>query len=132
MDVGTIFYNPMRILIGSIAMVEDGEEPGITSPDYVVFRARPGVIHPLWFYHWLRSGAGERFIKTLARGAVRERMLFRRLAAAELDVPPLSEQQACADRLRGVVRLRQALQREAEWLGGLPPALLSQAFGGVV
>jgi type I restriction enzyme S subunit len=34
---GTVFYNPMRILIGSIAFVDDDDEPGITSPDYVVF-----------------------------------------------------------------------------------------------
>ena len=34
-EPGTIFYNPMRILIGSIAMLDEGQEPGITSPDYV-------------------------------------------------------------------------------------------------
>jgi type I restriction enzyme, S subunit len=35
---GTVFYNPMRILIGSIAMVDDNDAPGITSPDYVALR----------------------------------------------------------------------------------------------
>ena len=44
-EPGTIFYNPMRILIGSIAFVDENEEPGITSPDYVVFKTKPGVIH---------------------------------------------------------------------------------------
>jgi type I restriction enzyme S subunit len=39
-EPGTIFYNPMHIMIGSIAMLDDGEEPGITSPDYVVVRPR--------------------------------------------------------------------------------------------
>lgn len=87
-EPGTIFYNPMRILIGSIAMVDEGEEPGITSPDYVVFRTRDGILHSRWFYHWLRSPYGERFIRSLARGAVRERLLFRRLALAELELPP--------------------------------------------
>ena len=88
-EPGTIFYNPMRILIGSIAFVDDREESGITSPDYVVFRSRPGTIHPRWFYYWLRSGYGAEFIRTLARGADRERMLFRRLAAAEIFLPTL-------------------------------------------
>ena len=37
-DAGTIFYNPMRILRGSIAMVDEGDETGITSPDYVVLK----------------------------------------------------------------------------------------------
>ena len=57
-EPGTIFYNPMRILLGSIADLNDGQEPGITSPDYVVFKTRPGVLHPCWFYYWLRSDDG--------------------------------------------------------------------------
>ena len=95
-EPGTIFYNPMRILLGSIAFLDEGVVPGITSPDYVVFKTKPGFLHPRWFYYWLRSDAGASFIKTLARGAVRERMLFRRLAAAEIDVPPYDVQCAFA------------------------------------
>src|SRR5262245_51836059 len=48
-EPGTIFYNPMRILLGSIAYLDEGEEPGITSPDYVVFRTRQGLVHLRWF-----------------------------------------------------------------------------------
>ncbi len=73
-------------------MIDEGEEPGITSPDYVVFRTRAGVIHPRWFYYWLRSSDGAAFIKSLTRGAVRERLLFRRLADAEIDLPPYEMQ----------------------------------------
>jgi len=40
---GTVFYNPMRILIGSIAFVDDDDEPGIMSPDYVVLKLMPAV-----------------------------------------------------------------------------------------
>jgi hypothetical protein len=67
-DPGSVFYNPMRILLGSIAMVDDGEEGGITSPDYVVVRGRPGILHHRVFYYWLRSAAGEALIRQLARG----------------------------------------------------------------
>ena len=48
---GTVFYNPMRILIGSIAFVDDDDEPGITSPDYVVLRGREGEVDSRWFYY---------------------------------------------------------------------------------
>ena len=51
---GTVFYNPMRIMIGSIAMLDEGQESGITSPDYVVIRPREGVVKLKWFYYWLR------------------------------------------------------------------------------
>ncbi len=30
-EPGTIFYNPMRILLGSIAYLDEGEQPGITT-----------------------------------------------------------------------------------------------------
>src|SRR5262249_39984389 len=62
-DVGTIFYNPMRVLIGSIAFVDEDDHPGITSPDYVVLKGREGVIDSRWFYYWLRSPLGKRFIQ---------------------------------------------------------------------
>jgi len=129
-DAGTIFYNPMRILLGSIAMIDDGDEPGITSPDYVVLKTRDGVLHPRWFYYWLRSRYGEAFIKTLARGAVRERMLFRRLAEATIDVPPWPAQCETADKLRAVARLRKPIVEQLGVIDKLPATLLQQAFSG--
>ena len=66
---GTVFYNLMRILIGSIAMVDDDDMPGITSPDYVALRGRAGLVDSRWFYYWLRSPHGAHCIASLARGA---------------------------------------------------------------
>jgi type I restriction enzyme S subunit len=68
---GTIFYNPMRIMIGSIAMVDDGDIQGITSPDYVVLKGGEGKVDSRWFYYWLRSPLGKHCINTLARGILR-------------------------------------------------------------
>jgi type I restriction enzyme S subunit len=70
---GTIFYNPMRILIGSMAYVDKDAAPGITSPDYVVIRGKPGVVDSrlfyYWFYYWLRSSHGARGSRITARKA---------------------------------------------------------------
>ncbi len=129
-EPGTIFYNPMRILIGSIAMIDEGEKAGITSPDYVVFKTKPGLLHPRWFYHWLRSHYGIAFIKTLARGAVRERMLFRRLAAAQISIPPWNAQVAIAEKLRAITRTKLTLQSELDTINKIPPQLLRRAFNG--
>lgn len=131
-EVGTIFYNPMRILLGSIAMIDDGDEAGITSPDYVVFRTEDGVLHPRWFYCWLRSPYGGDFIKTLTRGAVRERMLFGRLAAAEINVPLWSVQLQIADKLRWITIVRRSIAEQLETINKLPVALLRQAFAGLL
>jgi type I restriction enzyme, S subunit len=127
-EPGTIFYNPMRILLGSIALLDEGQEPGITSPDYVVFRTRPGLIHPRWFYYWLRSQDGSTFIRALARGAVRERMLFRRLAPAEIRVPPYESQLRFARTMELLGRARAGVEVQLEVAKGLSAALRRGAF----
>ena len=128
-EPGTIFYNPMRILLGSIALLDEGESPGITSPDYVVFRTRPGTLHPRWFYYWLRSEDGAAFIRTLARGAVRERMLFRRLTVADIDVPAYTSQLHFARAIEFVERTRAAAEAQLEAAKALPAAHLRSVFG---
>ena len=129
-ELGTIFYNPMRILIGSIAMIDEGEGPGITSPDYVVFKTVDGVLHPRWFYYWLRSSYGQAFIKSLARGAVRERMLFRRLVSAEINMPSWNSQVDIAEKLKSVAELRRSVGGQLDTINKLPSALLRRAFSG--
>jgi len=129
-EPGTIFYNPMRILIGSIAMIDEGEEAGITSPDYVVFRTVSRVLHPRWFYFWLRSNDGATFIRTLARGAVRERMLFRRLSQAAIGLPPWDVQVQVAEKLRAITAMRRVVQDQLATINALPAALLRRAFNG--
>lgn len=125
---GTVFYNPMRILIGSIAMVDEHDAPGITSPDYVVLRGRAGRVDSRWFYYWLRSPEGERCIASLARGAVRERMLFNRLAEGEIDLPPYEVQLAASQALATIRPLKTQVEAQLRDIELLPSRLLAQVF----
>jgi type I restriction enzyme S subunit len=118
----------MRINIGSIGMIDEVDEAGITSPDYVVFKGREGIIHSRWFYYWLRSPYGEQFIKSLARGAVRERMLFNRLKEGEIEIPSYEVQAKVAEKLREIRILREAVERQLEEINTLPSAILRRAF----
>lgn len=127
--VGTMFYNPMRILIGSIAMVDEADAPGITSPDYVVLRGREGVVDSRWFYYWLRSPLGEQCIASLARGAVRERMLFNRLAEGEIQLPPYPVQQAASRALAELRPMKARIEAQLQEIELLPSRLLAQVFG---
>jgi len=126
---GTVFYNPMRILIGSIAMVDDEDEPGITSPDYVALRGRKDRVDSRWFYYWLRSPAGEHCIASLARGAVRERMLFNRLAEGEALIPPFAAQQKASRILAEIRPMKSHIEARLQEIERLPARLLAQAFG---
>jgi type I restriction enzyme, S subunit len=127
---GTVFYNPMRILIGSIAYAEADTEPGITSPDYVVLTGKTGLVDSRWFYYWLRSPLGEQCITSLARGAVRERMLFNRLAEGQIDLPDFAAQQRASEALTQLQPMRSGLKRQLFDLLKMPPRLLSAVFEG--
>lgn len=125
---GTVFYNPMRILIGSIAFVDEDDTPGITSPDYVVLKGKPGVVDSRWFYYWLRSPLGEHCILSLARGAVRERMLFSRLSKGNIELPDFKIQQDAAAALAELKPLRRTLERQRDEITQMPQKILAQAF----
>jgi type I restriction enzyme S subunit len=124
----TVFYNPMRILIGSIALVDDDDTPGITSPDYVALQGKEGLVDTRWFYYWLRSPLGEQCILSLARGAVRERMLFNRLAEGEIELPDFTTQQKASAALASLKPMRRAIESKINDIDRLPQKILGQAF----
>lgn len=129
---GTVFYNPMRILLGSIAMVDEGDEAGITSPDYVVVRGKEGILDSRWFYYWFRSPYGAHLIDSLSRGAVRERILFNRLAEGMIDLPPIDVQKEASAKMRMVAGIKRALDEQLATINRMPAALLRRAFNGEI
>ncbi len=104
---GAIFYNPMRILIGSIALVDNEEHQGIVSPDYVALRPNSKRLLPRFFYSWLRSRDGANAILDSAKGAVRERMMFESLAKIEIPLPDI-DQQRRFEHIYGVIQDERA------------------------
>ena len=125
---GTVFYNPMRIMIGSIAMVDENDTPGITSPDYVALLGKPGLVDSRWFYYWLRSPYGVSCIASLARGAVRERMLFNRLAEGNIELPPYDVQLRAAKAMAELTPMQTAIKNQLRDINLLPAKILARAF----
>jgi type I restriction enzyme S subunit len=132
---GTIFYNPMRILIGSVAFVDEEDQPGITSPDYVVFRGRDGKVDSRWFYYWLRSSFGHQTIISMARGAVRERMLYARLAEAEVELPDYPTQKTfsliLARTQKQINSIKVAISAQLCDIQQLPNQIISKSVNGI-
>lgn len=127
-DPVTAFYNPMRILLGSIAIVDEGDATGITSPDYVVVKGRPGILDTRWFYYWFRSAYGAHLIDSLSRGAVRERILFNRLAAGRIQLPDYETQLRASERMKQVKPVAESTTKELAAINILPSALLREVF----
>jgi type I restriction enzyme S subunit len=126
----TVFYNPMRILLGSIAFVDEGDRAGITSPDYVVVKGKDKILHSRWFYYWFRSAYGISLIQSLSRGAVRERILFNRLSEGEIDIPDWKMQLHTAHALKDIVSLKKKILQEIKTIDAIPSVLLRKAFMG--
>lgn len=129
-DPVTVFYNPMRILLGSIAMVDEGDATGITSPDYVVVKGQPGVLDTRWFYYWFRSAKGAHLIESLSRGAVRERILFNRLASGEIEIPDYEAQCCASEQMQQIRPVVGSIRKELETIDALPAAILRRVFAG--
>ena len=127
---GTVFYNPMRIMIGSVAVVEDDIPAGITSPDYVAVTAKAGTLDWRWFYYWMRSPYGRLMIQATSRGAVRERILFNRLKVAEIDIPEWQTQLETSSKLFKTNKLIEKLEDLIPKFSTLSNQLLLRAFSG--
>ncbi len=71
---------------------------------------------------------GERCILSLARGAVRERMLFNRLADGEIELPDFTVQQKASSALTSLKPMRRAIESKINDINLLPQKILAQAF----
>lgn len=127
-DDDTVFYNPMRILIGSIAMLPVGSPSAITSPDYVVVKGRKGILSSRWFFHWLRSPLGQAFILSNAKGAVRERLTWKFLSSQTIRVPTWDAQQRVLPALERHDALVRAIEEQRAEVDSLPSRILAETF----
>lgn len=90
-EKGCFAYNPYRVNVGSIALMQK-EKKGLISPAYVVFKTKPNSIVPELLLKFLKSPEGLRQIKQNARGTVRQALRFEDLCKIEISLPEYEEQ----------------------------------------
>jgi type I restriction enzyme, S subunit len=66
-------------------------------------------------------------IDTLSRGAVRERILFNRLAAGDIRLPDYETQLRSSDKMKHLRPIVDGLTSKT--INGLPSAILREVFG---
>jgi hypothetical protein len=120
-------YNPSRINIGSIGMLEEDALGGV-SPVYVVVRPMPAY---RWFLEFsLRRPYIKAWISTLASGSVRQSLSYTDFASIPCVVPPVSVVQEFNGRwfrLREGIRSRET---ESRTLAQLRDTLLPKLISG--
>jgi type I restriction enzyme S subunit len=91
-EPGMFVYNPMRLNIGSIGMVEKHRGIGLVSPDYVVFRCIADKLMPEYLDLFTRSKEWQAWVDAAGVGSVRTRIYYRELAEMPLMLPRIDEQ----------------------------------------
>lgn len=123
---GEFAYNPSRINLGSIAMLD--EDISIISPMYIVFKLNNQEIHPQYLSIWFRRTEFQRSTLFYASGSVRDTFDFNEMKRVRIPLPPLNVQRAivniykCANEAKQIAAEADRLSRE------VCPALLQHVI----
>ena len=113
---GEFAYNPSRINLGSIAMLD--EEISIISPMYIVFKLNSQEIHPQYLSIWFRRTEFQRSTLFYASGSVRDTFDINEMRRVRIPLPPLDVQRAivniykCANEAKQIAAEADRLSRE--------------------
>jgi len=113
-EKGYIAFNPRRINVGSIALLEK-DEIGIVSPAYQVFKCDETQINPKFLLHLIK-GSKEVIaqLNSFYNLGVTETLNYENMINAVIPVPPLSIQQEIVNILDKFTELEAELQAELE------------------
>ena len=123
---GDFAYNPSRINLGSIAMLD--EDISIISPMYIVFKLNNQEIHPQYLSIWFRRTEFKRSTLFYASGSVRDTFDFNEMKRVRIPLPPFDVQRAivniykCANEAKQIAAEADRLSRE------VCPALLQHVI----
>ncbi|CCG57825.1 type I restriction-modification enzyme S subunit [Brachyspira pilosicoli WesB] len=91
-------YNPARVNVGSISMLENFDSC-IVSPMYVVFSLNKLKIDKYFFKYWIQSNNFNGHIRSLSAGSVRSILSFDAMSTMKIKLPSLEEQNKIAELL---------------------------------
>ena len=111
-EKGMIAYNPSRINVGSVAC-QDKEKRVIVSPLYVVIKVDSSVLLPQILELFLKSEIGQKQIKSLTSGSVRDSLKYSALERIEINIPSLIEQKEI---LRNISKLSDIIKKRNQQL----------------
>lgn len=123
-------YNPARINVGSIAMLEKFEI-GILSPMYVVFKCLEKVDN-CFFRYWLESHNFTGVLHRYLSGSVRETLSFNDMKTMHIFLPTLAEQKKIAQVLSECDKEIELLKSKFQCLKTQKKGLMQRLLNGEV
>ncbi len=120
-------YNPSRINIGSIGMLEEAIV-GAVSPVYTVLR--PALGYEWFLRFFLDLSQTKEVINQFCSGSVRQSLSFKDFAAIPVVLPPREIAEAFARRWQELNTLRQQLEAQSRQLAEVRDTLLPKLMSG--
>lgn len=110
---GELTYNPYRVNIGSIGVVQKEYDDFYISPAYVVFGTKEGLLNE-YVYLVLSSDWFNPYLRAATSGSVRQNLTFDLLSQLKVPVPPLKIQEKIVERWRKAQKEAQELNKKAD------------------
>ena len=115
---GMLAYNPSRINVGSVALL-DSSDVVVVSPLYVVVEVANDSLLPEYLNAFLHSPSALSQIKVLTSGSVRDSLRYSSFELLQLPVPHIKQQRAVASTLDKVCNLIAKCDEQIVRLGQL-------------
>jgi len=128
---GQFGYNPSRVNVGSIAMLEKDIE-GALSPMYVIFETVDGVILPDYMKQFIKSSWFNGHVRCLTQGSVRDSLSFDALEQIKIFVPTIEEQKRIAEALSSVDKEISLLEKKRDALKKQKKGLMQKLLTGKI
>ena len=123
-------YNPSRINVGSVALLESADAV-VVSPLYVVVEVAKDRLLPEYLNAFLHSPAALAQIKALTSGSVRDSLRYSCFERLQLPVPCINEQRSVASALDKVCNLITKCDEQLVRLDQLVKSQFVEMFGEV-
>jgi len=124
-------FNPARINIGSIAMLEDIDK-AIVSPMYSVFRAKNDKIIPLFLWKVINRSSVFEYIKKLCFGTVRQIFKIKDFSLVYIALPPLGIQKEYEEKALTNKKMTYKLKKKNKILENIKNILLLKLISGKI
>ena len=123
---GDFAYNPSRINLGSIAMLDS--RTCIISPMYVVFRLNKDIIIPEYLSLWFRRKEFQRSTLFYASGSVRDTFDFKEMKNVKIPLPPIDVQRAIVNIYKCANEAKQIAEEADKLSRAVCPALIQHVI----
>jgi len=108
---GELTYNPYRVNVGSVGIVQDEYDNFYISPAYVVFGTKEGLLNE-YIYLVLSSSWFNPYLRAATSGSVRQNLTFDLLSELNVPIPPLAIQKKIVEQWHKAKRQAEEIKNK--------------------